>query len=163
MSEKKEVILLPEELTKHIHRARYRHENHPEEMIKYMIDQDDYYINNWLRTRKNMERLLDACYNPEVNIEATLNFNTFENVLEKFMRGYAFGVWVEEAKTPLKILMYDKTRNEIFELKPGSLGGIKLDGLGDMPYAMYDTELTPFHYAKEKDFHFYAHYIREVK
>lgn len=107
------VVLLPESVSKVVNNARYYHEKRPDKMLKYVFEHSSVYVEDWLSSKKNMDKLMDTLYlNKE--IAATADFLPLKDAINKFMDGFAFCVQNEDGDIPYSIFTYEKEDNAIY-------------------------------------------------
>lgn len=106
-------VLMPESVAKSVNMARYFHEKRPDRMLKYVLEQSSVYVEDWLSSKKNMDKLMDALYTNK-EIIPTADFLPLRDAINKFMDGFAFCVQNEDGEIPYAIYTYEKEENAIY-------------------------------------------------
>lgn len=164
MSEK--VFLLPSRLSGAVSYARRCHPKSPAKVIEHVLEQGDSYVTNWMNEKDNMKKIVEIVYS-NAEFKETLDFLPFEEMMERFMKGQAFGVYEEAETVPFKILQYDEKTRDIYELYEDKDGKYYMNGLrnpinnDEIRFKRKHTAENPFDYATKADVFFNFHFVYE--
>lgn len=163
MKETAKKVYLPEKVANAVANARYHYKKSPDRMLKFVLNRENPYIEDWLTPRQNMAKLVDTLYS-HAEIIPTPDFIYFEDAAKSFIDGQAFCVYHEEDTVPFLVLTYSEEDKCIYELIEDSEGEVTLSNVknpihGDsIRYSKQETTKTPFDFMRDKHSFFMRHF-----